>query len=70
MRLTVKAHDVERRTETYEHDVETRALTAQNVEEIRGLVTLLAKHIDTRTLEQEISARNIEQQNKFNLDNQ
>lgn len=34
-----------------QHDTETRALTAQNVEELRGLVQLLLKHIDTRQLE-------------------
>ncbi|HEY6019903.1 MAG TPA: portal protein [Candidatus Paceibacterota bacterium] len=52
-----KVHDTDTRARTEEmreriedatwrHDIETRALTAQNVEELRGIVQLMLKHID------------------------
>lgn len=57
----VKAHDTETRAHTEEmreriedatwrHDIETKALTAQNVEELRGIVQLMLKHIDGRQI--------------------
>jgi hypothetical protein len=58
---TTKAHDIENVTATRRHDIETRAVTSQNVEEIKGIVALLVKHIDTAQLEREIAARNEEQ---------
>lgn len=64
MKVTGKAHDTETNAATRQHDVETRAITAQNVEEIKGIVSLLLKHIDTHQLEREIAARNIEQETK------
>lgn len=64
LKQTTKAHDVETKAATTAHDVETRAITAQNVEEIKGIVQLLVKHIGTAQLEKEIEARNAEQERK------
>jgi len=61
LRQTTKAHDIESAIATKRHDVETHAVTAQNVEEIKGIVALLLKHIDTHQLEREIEQRNREQ---------
>jgi hypothetical protein len=36
--------------ETWVHEIATKATTAQNVEELKGIVQLLLKHIDTRQI--------------------
>lgn len=64
MQETGNAHVEQMRDATKQHDVEARALTAQNVEEIKGIVALLLKHIDTKHLEKELEARNQEQKAK------
>lgn len=51
MRQHTKAHDIDNVTATKRHDTEMKALTAQNVEELKGLVQLLLKHIDTKQLD-------------------
>jgi hypothetical protein len=64
MTTTSKAHESEmwaqeeaRQVDSVErtriHDTQTRALSAQHVEEIRGMVQLLLKHLDTAQLEKE-----------------
>jgi hypothetical protein len=68
IKATADVHGTEIIGATKRHDTEMRAFTAQNVEELRGLVTLLAKHIDTATLEREIQARDAEQQAKSQMD--
>lgn len=62
--VTVKAHDVEERNKSMQHSTEVKALTSQNVEEIKGIVQLLVKHIDTTHLEAELAQRDKEQQAK------
>lgn len=64
MRVTVKAHDVEERNKSMQHSTEVKALTSQNVEEIKGIVQLLVKHIDTTHLEAELAQRDKEQKAK------
>jgi hypothetical protein len=54
---TVKAHDSLERSATMAHDTTTRGITAQNVEEIKGIVQLLVKHLDTADLQREIESR-------------
>ncbi len=61
MRLTTKAHEVEKTTEARVHDTNTKAITAQNKSEIDGIVDLLLHHLDTARLEKEIQSRNQEQ---------
>jgi hypothetical protein len=62
MRQHVKAHDTQVRAaaevereriedETWRHDIHVKALTAQNVEELRGIVALLAKRMDAAQFE-------------------
>lgn len=64
LKSVTAVHDTETIAATRAHDVESKAVTAQNVEEIKGLVSLMLKHIDTAQLEREIAARNVEQQIK------
>lgn len=63
---TTKAHDIENVTATRRHDIETRAVTAQNVEEIKGFVALLLKHVDTGQLRMELDQRDRELTAKSN----
>jgi hypothetical protein len=64
MQETGSAHDTELRNEAMNHSTEVKAVTDQNIEEIRGYVTLLSKHLDTRDLERQIAAKDAEQRIK------
>lgn len=79
MKTTADSHDTEVQAATKAHDVESKAETAMNIEEIRGIVTLLAKKLDIQhgeqsqdkdishsmqTLDREIAQRDREQQAK------
>ncbi len=46
MKVTADAHRTEVDQASWRHEVETKAVTAHNVEEIKGVVQLLLKHID------------------------
>lgn len=66
MRLAVKQRDIDAITATKRHDTETKALSAQNVEEIKGIVQLLLKHLDGAHLEREIAAQDAQLEAKSN----
>lgn len=46
IQATAKAHETEQTQASWRHEVETKAVTAHNIEEIKGVVQLLVKHID------------------------
>jgi hypothetical protein len=52
MKVTGDTHMNEQDNAAWMADVHTKALGAQNVEEIRGVVQLLLKHLDTKALKE------------------
>ena len=77
MRLTTKVHDIEvsdagwkrdvdERSATKRHDTEVRALTAQNVEELKGMVQLMLKQLDTRQYQEQAEREDIQATIKAN----
>lgn len=52
MKSVTKVHTNEQDNDAWMRDVHTKALSAQNTEEIKGVVQLLLKHLDTAALKE------------------